>query len=100
MNDIHFVVVNEEDIQHKEDIHWHVQIKNDVHLQHQYYRNEAYWKWKNLSMLNFKLVKFFVNLLIGCRTEKFFTLPFFFNIFDEYVPENHIFKIINRYCIN
>lgn len=99
MNDIHFVVVNKEDIQHKEDIHWNVQIKNDVHLQHQHYRNEAYWKWKNLSMLNFKLVKIFVNLLIGCR-KKFFTLPFFFNIFDEYVPENHIFKIINRYCTN
>lgn len=97
MNDIHFVVVNKEDIQHKEDIH--VQIKNDVHLQHQHYRNEAYWKWKNLSMLNFKLVKIFVNLLIDCR-KKFFTLPFFFNIFDEYVPENHIFKIINRYCTN
>lgn len=49
---MHFVVVNKEDI--------HVQIKNDVHIQHQYYRNEAYWKWKNLSMLNFKFVKIFV----------------------------------------
>lgn len=55
MNDIHFVVVNKEDIQHKEDIHWHVQIKNDVHLQHQYYRNEAYWKWGKFKHVEFQI---------------------------------------------